>query len=222
MKKSLILCMLLIYPYAVVGCHGSIAQHQSRQQEVTSNKGASLPAPSKENNKSNRSDWRAATFRGLTVGQSTQEQMFEAFGKPARSDIAAGQQGSDSRPLIWNEYDEAGEFPGKLTVEVDKHTGVIAGMIFSPENITKDVALKHFGDDYIITRYEFDICSGDEEDEPSLYESPNGQFTYVEYRSRGIAISLDAENKVREILYLKENDSIGAKSSKCPEKKGAN
>lgn len=81
-----------------------------------------------------------------------------------------------------------------------------------PKGLSKEDAIKHFGSDYIITRYDFDLCLGNEESAP-LFESPTGSVTFVEYRQRGIAIAVDDNSKVDHIRYVSE--PIGAASSKC-------
>jgi hypothetical protein len=56
------------------------------------------------------------------------------------------------------EYESGGEFPGKLTVILDERSGVTSGIDLYPENLSRDEAIKHFGNDYIIARYDFDQC----------------------------------------------------------------
>lgn len=94
-----------------------------------------------------------------------------------------------------------------------KRTGVIVSVYLSPEQLSRDEAIRHFGNDYVETRYDFDSCLGNEESGP-MYESPNGQIRFIEYRSRGIAIGLDDDlSRVREIGYL--SGPMGAATSKC-------
>ena len=120
---------------------------------------------------------------------------------------------NDPNPEIWNDYDGGGEFPGKLSVVFRKRTGVIVSIYLSPEQLSRDEAIRHFGNDYVETRYDFDRCLGNEESGP-MYESPNGQIRFIEYRSRGIAIGLDDDlSRVRDIWYLSR--PLGAATSKC-------
>ena len=84
---------------------------------------------------------------------------------------------------------------------------------------TKNDAIEHFGSDYVITRYAFDECLGDEESGP-MYESLTGPLTYVEYRKRGIAISIDADDRVNQVSFVK--GSIGAAFSQCDKVTSAN
>ncbi|HET9712153.1 MAG TPA: hypothetical protein VFP64_09745 [Pyrinomonadaceae bacterium] len=81
-----------------------------------------------------------------------------------------------------------------------------------PKDLTKEEAIKHFGPNYIVTRYDFDSCLGDEESAP-VFESPSGTVVFVEYRQRGIAIAVNGQGNVDDIRYVSE--PIGAESSKC-------
>ena len=109
-------------------------------------------------------------------------------------------------------YDSGGEFAGELTVVIDKRTNVILGINLNPESLSKDEAVKHFGPDYVLTRYNFDECLGDEESAP-LYESANGPLREVEYRNRGIALSVNEDGKVNTISYVSK--PIGRRESRC-------
>jgi hypothetical protein len=217
MSKTLILCVLLSQPLSAIACNPATEQEQHRgltQAPARGEPRSGKSAPQESGHR--RRTWRAATFRGLTVGKSTRAGMLRIFGKPKWSGVAAGQVETDPKPVIWNEYEGVGDFPGKFTVEVDKSSDVIVGMFLSPENLSKDEAIKRFGDDSITTRYEFDSCLSkcDEEGAP-LYESLKGQFMYIEYRMRGIALSVDEMGKVKEIRYMNENELIGTTESKC-------
>jgi hypothetical protein len=67
----------------------------------------------------------------------------------------------------------------------------------------------------MITRYDFDACPGDEDDE-RLYESPTGPLVSLEYRVRGIAIAIGHNNLVTKISYV--SGPIGLLKPRC--KKG--
>lgn len=114
-------------------------------------------------------------------------------------------------------YDSGGDFPGSLNVVIDKRSDVVLRIDLYPEKLSKDDAVKHFGQDYIVTRYDFDECLGNEESGP-LYESPNGSLLEVEYRERGIAISVNGVGEVNNISYVSK--PIGTPESRCkPSKK---
>ena len=201
MKKVTIFCVLLSYSLSVVGCHSLGSQKTKHEVQQTA-------AQSEQRSR----EWRAATYRGLAIGKSTRDDMLHVFGQPQWSRPPGDQIKGDPNPEVWNEYESRGEFPGKLLVVLDEHSGVILAIDLYPENLTKEDAIKYFGDDYITTRYDFDMCLGNDESGP-VYESPNGSILYIEYRERGIALGIDYQGKVDQIQYVSK--PIGAPSSKC-------
>lgn len=159
-----------------------------------------------------QSEWQAATYRGLIIGKSTRADMFRIFGKPKLIDTPADQVEDEPNPEVWYEYERGGEFLGEPTFVVDKRSGMILRIDLYTRDLSKEEAIKHFGCDYIVTKYSFDDCLGNEESAP-LYESPNGSITEIEYRARGIAISVDNNGSVKQISYVSK--PLGATSSKC-------
>lgn len=148
--------------------------------------------------------WSSAKYRELTIGQSTRNDMFRVFGKPTRSFIP------DEPDQIWYEYNNSSELFSTLTVRVDQASGNILEMILSPRNLlSKEDAINRFGDDYIVTRYDFCDETSDQTP-PPLYESLRGPFYYVEYRSRGIALALNFQGQVDGVHYV--SNPIGAAS----------
>lgn len=158
----------------------------------------------------NQSVWRPASLRGITVGKSKVPDMIRFWGQPKWSRTSPAEE--DERQVTWTNYEKAGEFPGSTTVVSDARTMVITRINFYPDRLTKDEAVAHFGRNYVITRYAFDPCA-DEEDKEAIFESPNGPVVNVEYRSRGIAISIGYNNMVTKISYVSE--PVGAKKSRC-------
>lgn len=157
--------------------------------------------------------WRPAKFHTLVMGRSKRTDMLRLLGKPIWSGRPMGEPENDPTPEVWNDYDGGGEFPGKLSVVFRKRTGVIVSIYLYPAKLSKNEAIKHFGNDYVETSYDYDDCLGNEESAP-LYESPNGKVRFIEYRTRGIALGLDDDpSKVRDISYL--SGPLGAAASKC-------
>lgn len=154
--------------------------------------------------------WHPATFRGMTVGKSKRADMLRLLGEPKWSRTTPGE--GDEHGTTWNNYDRVGEFPGPTNLASDARTGVITRIDFYPQKLSKAEAIKHFGPKYVMTRYAFDPCPGDE-DEESIYESPNGPLVSIEYRVRGIAISVGYKDMVTKISYVSE--PIGSAKSKC-------
>jgi hypothetical protein len=204
MKTIVVFCMFLIQ---MVPALQSAAP--SRQQQKQRKAYADVNTLQKQH-------WRAGTYLGLTAGKSTKEEMLRAFGEPRRIDTPADQTPNDPHPEVWYVYNGGGEFAGQLTVVIDKRTNVILRINLNPESLSKDEAVKHFGSDYVLTRYNFDECLGGEESAP-LYESANGPLREVEYRNRGIALSVNEDEKVNTISYVSK--PIGTRESKCHPKK---
>jgi hypothetical protein len=142
------------------------------------------------------------------MGKSTRADMLRVFGRPKWSETFE-ENGSNAE--VWYHY-EGKEIPGEIVVNVGKRRQVILRILLHPKNLSKEKAIKYFGDQFMITRYEF--CAGFEEAESApLYETPRGQFSYLEYRDKGIAISFDDRGKVADITYVSE--PIGGPRSKC-------
>src|SRR5689334_13275152 len=78
---------------------------------------------------SNR-QWRAATFRGITVGKSRLAKMLKVWGKPKWSRTSSREAGEESRQVTWTNYERVGEFPGPTTVVSDSHSGIITRINF--------------------------------------------------------------------------------------------
>ena len=156
------------------------------------------------------SHWRPATFRGITVGKSKLSNMLRKWGPPKWS--RNSKRDNEEEQVTWTNYEKVGEFAGPTTVVSDTRTGVITRINFYPARLTKEQAIAHFGKGYVVTRYAFDSC-GDEEDSEPIYESPNGPLISVEYRARGIAISVGNNDMVTKISYV--SGAIGALKSRC-------
>ncbi len=154
--------------------------------------------------------WHPATFRGMTVGKSKRVDMLRLLGEPKWSRTTPGE--GEEHGITRNNYDRVGEFPGPTNVASDSRTGIITRIDFYPAKLSKEQAIAHFGRGYIVTRYAFDPCLQEEESEP-IYESPNGPLVSVEYRARGIAISVGYKDMVTRISYV--GGPIGSAESKC-------
>ena len=138
--------------------------------------------------------------------------MVRKWGKPKWSRNSKPEVGEEERQVTWTNYERVGEFPGPTTVVSDTRSGVITRINFYPDRLTKAQAIAHFGANYITTRYAFDACLDEEDSEP-IYESPTGQLVSVEYRARGIAISVGYGNMVTKISYVSR--PIGSVKSRC-------
>jgi hypothetical protein len=143
------------------------------------------------------------------MGRSKGAEVRKLFGEPKRSQLF---NKGKSNEEVWYEYHEAPDFSGSLRVIVDRRNDTIQAIDIHPKDLKQEQAITHFGSEYVLTRYDFDSCLGDEESAP-LFESPTGAVLFIEYRQRGIAIAVDSQGKVNEISYVSE--PVGAAASKC-------
>lgn len=152
-----------------------------------------------------REPWQVGTFRGLVMGKASIDDLQKVLGKP--SVIA------DLEPVgnadEWAYHYENQDIKGKLVVYVNKKTKTVISVELRPNSMSKEEVLNYFGGNYIITRYSFDDCDNAGFDSAPIYEDPNGQREYIEYRDKGIAIALfqnndKSDNTVQYILYLSE------------------
>jgi hypothetical protein len=210
MKKA-VYGLFLFQVLVVVACLSSDGQVQ--QESFKERDYLNSPSPTVQKKK-----WQPAKFRGLIMGTSTYDEMLRVFGPPKDSVPSKGEYKNDPLPEAWHYYDEAGDIPGKLVVGVNKNSNRIMRIIIRPQNmsLSKEEIIKIYGNDYVVTRYDFDDCLEDEESAP-LYESPNGQIKRIEYRERGITISLNYKDIVNEIVYVSEPP--GSEKSRCKKTK---
>ena len=150
-------------------------------------------------------EWKAAKYKGLIVGSSTRGDMYRILGPPKRRDIFKEDH------AVWYIYEGKGELPGELTIIVDAPSKRIVEMYLTPSKLSRQEAIKHFGPNYAVTRYDF--CPGFEAAESApIYESADGAATYLEYRDRGIAILIGDQDSVYQVMYV--NKPIGRTSKR--------
>jgi len=148
--------------------------------------------------------WRAATYRGLTIGKSNRADMLRVLGNPVWSGPSADQ--APPQPIIWNDYGQIqGDLSGHLAVEVDRRNNRIVSISISPEKMVKEDAIRHFGKDYLLMGYAFCKDQPDGIGVGIVYEKPNptsGDLQYLEYRVRGISIHIDSRGTVSGIYFV--------------------
>jgi hypothetical protein len=79
--------------------------------------------------------------------------------------------------------------------------------------MTKEEAIKLFGNDYLLMGYEF--CKGlpPEAEVGPVYEDPkSSEIDYLEYRNRGIAMHLDSQGMVDTIYYVAKPIGLSSKA----------
>jgi hypothetical protein len=116
---------------------------------------------------------------------------------------------TDPKFLLYD-YDAQEGLRGKIRVEAETKTGKVTSIEISPDELFLNEATELFGKDFIDTRYKF--CECDLGDGAPIYESPDGNLRHIEYRSRGIAMSVNYEERITSIEFV--DKPIGFKSSK--------
>lgn len=155
--------------------------------------------------------WGPAIFEGIRVGEDDRSVAIKILGKPFGSGPPEDQD--PEKPEIWDEFRINGDVHDRVTVMSLEKTGRIIMIISHPKELTIDKAKAIFGQDYEINRYSIVPCEDDPSDGP-LQLSTDGEFKFVEYREKGIAITLDYSGKlVQDIEYRSE--PIGASKAHC-------
>ncbi|MGH8613971.1 MAG: hypothetical protein ACREYF_18590 [Gammaproteobacteria bacterium] len=167
-----------------------------------------LSSPSQNQRQSNH-EWKAATFRGLKVGYSSIDDALRILGQPEWSGPQADQDVTDPNPALYYSFSKGGDFPGELVVIVDKKSKKIFEILNIPQKLSKKGAIHHFGSGFIVAKYEF--CPDIDNTVIPVYPDPNGQLIQVEYRRRGIILSLRDDESVQEIAYVARNDALPSK-----------
>lgn len=202
MMKTSILCVLLYLTFTTIACQSSASQRLAKEEQ----KPEATPVKQQE---STGRQWQPATYRGLRMGQATRADMLRVFGKP-REVIEFDENMPTAGTNFF--YRADGDIAGEVVVAVDKRTDKVFSIELRPKSLSKEGAIRYFGDNYIVTRYAFDECLRIGDGAP-MYESQSGNLVNTEYRERGIAIVVNSEGMVDYIMYVSE--PIGARSSKC-------
>lgn len=204
-----------------MGSNKEVSQSAARQkEEVKKGSTKALAGRPKENDKPSDNKqsrvWKRGTFRGLTVGKSTEEDLLRVLGKSNRGDPTS----QTLYGITWYLYYTDIPFKGRLNIEVNADTKKIEHISFSPmNNLSVDEAIKHYGENYVVTKYASDVCLEDFYDEAGApsYESPEGNHSLIEYRSLGIAISsgisMGGQETVTSIDY--RYGPFGTEKSQC-------
>lgn len=153
--------------------------------------------------------WCAGEYRGLTVGTSKYKDMVRILGKPLSSGPAADQ--NDPVNFVWHDYGNIkGKLSGRLGIVIDKRIGKIVLISIAPSEITKEEVVRYFGPDYTTMGYEF--CEGFEGTSAPTFENPKAtELNNIEYRSRGISISIGFRDQVNEVNFVAEPTGLASK-----------
>ena len=190
-----------------------------QKEEVKKGSTKALVAKPKGNDKSSNNrqsrEWKRAVFRGLTVGKSTEGDLLRVLGTNTIKSPPSTLYG-----ITWYLYNTDTPFKGRLHIEVNAGTKKIEHISFSPMvDLSVDEVIKHYGENYVITKYAPDLCLEDDMEGIPSYESPEGNDSVIEYRSLGISISsglsIDGQEKVTSINY--QEGPSGTEKSRCIE-----
>lgn len=154
---------------------------------------------------SNKVPWQPANFRGLRIGSAHIDALVAELGKPSGT--------ADDGTYLTYRFEKCDGTKGFALAWVDPESMTVKIFVLNPESMTWREMLKTFGDDYVITRYEWDLCLTEGDGSP-IYENPNGSLEYVEYRSMGISVKVLDDGRVQQIEYLEEPP--GTQFSRCP------
>ena len=200
-----------LFIVTVAVAFGSCGGRLITSQSLGSDRGLGSPTSTPAIEPLVSSSWKRAKFRGLSIGESKSADLENLLGKSLERVINRDEKSKQTFVVFTFKVNEP--FTGTLMVDVLKSSQVIQHAELTPDSAKKDDILKYFGDDYIVTRYDFDECLGDFDSTP-LYESPTGTISSLEYRDKGIAIALSEDGEeVRFISYLSK--PLGAVTSKC-------
>ncbi len=161
--------------------------------------------------------WSPASIRGLEMGLSRKADVIKTFGKPKSEDFPEGDSEGEPGAEWWMVYDSA-EVCGKsgqVIVVLNERTAIVRHVLFYPLEMKRSEVISAFGKDFIITQYDFEPCDEENGGGARLYESKEGNLRFLEYRSKGIAVSFDAmePEKVSEIQFVSK--PIGSDVSQC-------
>ena len=96
-----------------------------------------------------------------------------------------------------------------MAVLVDSKSKKVMQIRNIPEKLSKEEAIRHFGTDYVISKYEF--CPDIDATTAPVYPDPNGPLVRIEYRKRGIVLDLDDDKTIGEIAYVKDIQVLASK-----------
>ena len=160
--------------------------------------------------------WKAGTYRGITVGKSTAAELLQKWGKPKVIGHWDWDNPKNPKFRLYHFDSEEGLTDG-IMVNVEMKTGKVDFIDVAPDELPFSKAVELFGKDYIETWYEF--CNCEPGEEAPIFESPDGNLRYIEYRSRGIAMVVNYSGNTKMVTSIQFVDKpIGLKSAKECEK----
>lgn len=153
--------------------------------------------------------WKAGTYRGITIGKSTATELRQKWGEPKWSGHWEGDNPKNPEFLLYD-YDAQEDFIIKIRVEAETKTGKVTSIDIWTDELPLSKAVELFGKDYIETWYK--SCNCEPGEASPIFESPDGNHRSIEYRSRGIAMAVNDRQMIISIKFI--DKPIGFKSAK--------
>ena len=169
--------------------------------------------PIETTNTPNLSSWKPATFKGLTIGVNTRQELQKLLGAPLSTYDPIDLPKQSLVTDINEEFYYSGEIRGKLVASSSKKSGVLSGISIYPEDLSLEQLIRLYGKDYVVTRYNFVECPNDQ-GSSLIKEDPKGGVEYIEYRSKGLVIDVDyTGKKVNSLEFV--SGAIGVTNYRC-------
>ena len=197
MKKKISLSLILLVIWMVVVCEPAVSQVKREKVE-----------------------WVASTIKGITPGKSKYEDVIRLFGKPDYEGEVID-CGSEDEPLETGTVIELGyhrdiEIEGVLAIigfSVYEETRIVTSISLAFEEMTKEDAIKIYGDDYyVITNSDYNNSTTREYASLCVYKSQkrNQEIKvdgsdypiYLVYPQKGMYIQIRRNNKVMMVEYM--------------------
>lgn len=147
--------------------------------------------------------FRAAQFRGLTMGKDRVADAIRLLGKPETI--------LRKPDATWIYYQDLGPAPGRVEIIADTKTTVIKSVNVFPSELSLVRAKAFFGPAFKIVHYDWDSCLSSGGSSP-VFESKDGPLERIVYAEKGIVIKADGA-KVDYISY--SSKPPGTKRSRC-------
>jgi hypothetical protein len=209
LRISVVKISILLSFLALTGCSPSANRSSNTSIRQSQNEPpASQAAPGKQTNKK----WTRAVFKGLTMGIDLRDKSIKILGKPTSSGDPQETDQDKKDPVIVDEYQDFDETYKNLLITSSRKTGTLYNIVAIPNDSSIEFVTGLFGSDYSRARYKLFECPGDSTTS-NIIESLDGDLEYIEYREKGISISLN-HNKVEEILFVSR--PVGLESARCP------
>jgi hypothetical protein len=137
--------------------------------------------------------WQVGTYAGLTMGKATYKDVLRKLGQPK------GEERNENDPVRWYVYEDK-LFGGKLIAVVRK--GKLIEINIYPLALERSILEARLGlGPGKLQTYDFLPVDEDSVSAP-MCEASDGAVRFLEYRARGVAALLGADERIHEISFL--------------------